>query len=294
MSQPIGTAIYLEGFNGNKPGNPGGFKDLPKKDETKTTEFAKKTGPGSSEGFRKNGTIGDDPAAKKGDAPQEPPRFSQGTEKTGGKKINNSRRNKLMSEKKITTPKSEFDRLCEEVLGPDEVELGIEETPEAHEGAEPGSPEHEAEEMSAVERLRGILTDLEAVLAELEGTHSEEGAGVGAPEGDEMVEGSPSAASPDVAKESVEAEEVGTPISGNMKKGKPDAVTGRANVVDGEASKTNKAKGDGKIQGNRDGSVESGPDGDEAVGTSKEVGKPKASMAVKSKIHGKNQNLFNV
>lgn len=275
-----GTEIYLESFEGNKTSKTKQtFQTIPNHKDNLTTKFIPNSGPEAAQNFPNKNVVGD--GADK-------PEFSQGTEnakKAPSAKLNNSGRTKLMSEKAINTntSKSEFDRLCEEVLGPEEVDLGIEAP--AGEGDDAMTDgDKGCAECSLGDRLRNLITEIEGILAEVEGTSPE-----GAPAGDGSEDHAltDDGATPGGAvKEAVEAEDLGTPLV-SQKSGKPMAVTGRANVVDGDASKIKKStaatKGDG---GARTGVPESAPDGEA------QVGKPKQSQAVKGTITGKNQPMF--
>lgn len=299
MAKP-GTEIYLEAFQAPKASKTKiKFVPRPKPEEQGPTKFIPNSGPEDAQNF---------PDKNKANL-ESSPELSQGTqttkhdgsaiisgtdinthsavnpEKAVGIKINNSRRKKLM-EKVTTNNKSEFDRLCEEVLGPDEVELGIEAP--AADGGE-GADEACAECGTPAERIRNLITELEGILAELEGTAPGDDAAPVADEGGEVPLEEEGAMHPGAVREAVESEEVGTPL-GSMKKGNPDAVTGRANVVDGDGSKVSKGKADAKINKPGTGELETAPDGKEMNG------KPsRANQVVKSKLSTNQvKPMFNV
>jgi len=239
------------------------FKPKPfEKAGTKTkAEFIKNSGPDAAEGKKKDNV---DSADEKSDKSHfEPKKFSQPTKKSKKGKINNSNKKKIM-ESKTTSKKSSFDLLYENVMSGDENINDLNEL-DVDAGAD-GAIEDIDTETDVVEDPKEVLqAAIEHLQKALDVLSAEAGTGE---EGDEAFgeelppvegEGEDDLEGDGLNKESIEAEDLGTPLV-NQKKGKPDATSGKANVVNSHNSKVSKGSastdvtaGDGKLQKAPDG-----------------------------------------
>ena len=209
------------------------------------------------------------------------------SKKTQTTRLNNYNNTLMAKIIKETNTKSEFDRLCEDVLGPEEVELGIDEpTPEGSEAdidIKTGE-EGECAECSPADKIRNAISELEAVLAELEGTGEIED---GVPsEGDLPVDGGEDLTGDTVKESALDGDNSGKLTS--QKETGATSVKGRANVVSGDASDTISGEGDGSIENkDRSGKLEK-------FTTKTDNAPSKNTYKVDSKIKGKGQKFFGV
>lgn len=223
-------------------------KKLQEKGSEKKAFIFKDSGPAGKDGKSNVGEI-NDPKYKKNTGIE---KYSISLEKTGSKKINN-----FMS-------KSIFDKLFEDVMGDDALDLGIKAGPEGATGDESSDLDlSTGGDTVSVTLDKDVAKKLHEVLAaaleegETEG-ESEVEADLGGELSDEdneekkeedNEEKADDEENEEIAGEAIEAEELGTPVSGKVKGGDPTSPKGTANVVKGTVSSLAKhgKGGDGKV-----------------------------------------------
>lgn len=277
------------------------IKKLQEKGSDKKAFIFKDSGPSGKDGKSNVGEI-NDPKYKKNTGVE---KFSISLEKTGSKEINN-----FMS-------KSIFDKLFEDVMGDDALDLGIKAGPEGAAGDESSDLDlSTGSDTVSVTLDRDVAQKLHEVLAaaleEGEG-ESEAEADLGGEVSDEDNEekkeekkeedneekADKEEENEEIAGEAIEAEELGTPVSGKVKGGEPTSPKGTANVVKGTVSSLAKhgKGGDGKVKDGIDGK---GTDhGHALVGSGVKGGAPTSPKGRSNVISGVvkgggkgDQNLF--
>lgn len=274
-------------------------KKLQEKGSDKKAFIFKDSGPAGKDGKSNVGEI-NDPKYKKNTGVE---KFSISLEKTGSKQINN-----FMS-------KSIFDKLFEDVMGDDALDLGIKAGPEGAAGDESsdldlstgGDTVSVTLDKDVAHKLLDVLS---AALEEGESESEAEGdagADLGGEVSDEdneekkddKKEDKEDEENEEIAGEAIEAEELGIPVSGKVKGGDPTSPKGTANVVKGTVSSLAKhgKGGDGKIKDGIDGK---GTDvGHSLVGSGVKGGAPTSPKGRSNVISGVvkgggkgDQNLF--
>ena len=215
--------------------------------------FPKKSGPEAAEGFKKD--IIDPKTAKKGNH-YEPQKFSTALEKTGPANINNN-----MS-------KSIFDKLYEDVMKDDALDLGIEAGPEGESGDKPGDVDTGSEDVTltlsrdVAQKLHDLLHDV--LGAEDEVSDSDEGSD----EDEQHKAEDKKDEDEEVSGEATEIEEL--PDS------KGQSLTGKNNKVPGKLGHAKSGKASGDATGGSDGKPVALPDskGHSLTGKNNKVNAP--------------------
>jgi len=201
----------------------------------------KDSGPEAAEGFKKDIIDPKNKKLQKKENHYEPQKFSAALEKTETKNINNNM-------------KSIFDKLYEDVMKDDALDLGIQAGPEGEAGDKAGLDLSGGSEDTVTIKLdKDLAQKLHDALMEVLSTEGEaEGETEGEDEGGSEGE---SEDNQEVAGESIaidQAEDRGTPVSGTVKGGEATSVKGQANVVKGTVTGAAKAGkgGVGKVTDN--------------------------------------------
>jgi hypothetical protein len=223
-------------------------KKLQERGSEKKAFVFKDSGPAGKDGKSNVAEI-NDPKYKKNTGVE---KFSISLEKTGSKKINN-----FMS-------KSIFDKLFEDVMGDDALDLGIKAGPEGAAGDESSDLDlSTGGDTVSITLDKDVAKKLHEVLmaaleqGEAEGESEAEGeaeADLGGEVSDEDNEEKKEDKEADedneeLAGEAIDAEEIGTPVSGKVRGGEPTSPKGTANVVKSTVSSLAKhgKGGDGKV-----------------------------------------------
>jgi hypothetical protein len=202
----------------------------------------KDSGPAAASGFKADIVDPKNKKLQKKDNHYEPEKFSAALEKTETKNINNSM-------------KSIFDKLYEDVMKDDALDLGIQAGPEGEAG---DKAEHDlsggSENTVTIKLDKDLAQKLHDVLMAVLGGEAEG-------EAESETEGE-SEDNQEVAGESIaidQAEERGTPVSGTVKGGESTSPKGQANVVKGTVTGAAKAGkgGEGDVNNPIDGSGKS-------------------------------------
>lgn len=226
------------------------IKKLQEKGSDKNAFIFKDSGPAGKSGKSNLGEI-NDPKYKKNTGIE---KFSISLEKTGSKEINN-----FMS-------KSIFDKLFEDVMGDDALDLGIKAGPEGAEG-DNNSADLDLStggDTVSITLDKDVAKKLhEVLMAALDEGEDESEADLGSEVSDEdneekkedKEEEKSEEDNEEIAGEAIEAEELGTPVSGKVRGGEPTSPKGTANVVKGTVSSLAKhgKGGDGKVKDGIDG-----------------------------------------
>ena len=270
-----GTQVYLEGFKS---------RDIPKHGEKTKSLLTKDTGPESAEGFNKHPV--DAKCVQCQGGAYEPEKFSNPVSKKDKTKVNNFRKtNKSMIKEKAST--SEFDRLYEQVTAGEEINFDteVDSGPKMGSGgtAEDQGPDIEVDETedSATDSdditvvLQDIVDKLQQLIDKQNGSEVDD-ATKGELEDLEVETDGAEDGGEEVAKEGIEAEEIGSPLV-NQSKGQPDKVTGKSNEVKSSTgTKASKGKAEAGTGGKaRDGKLEE-------LHADEDLSKVNKSMEVKS------------
>jgi len=194
--------------------------------------FHKDSGPAAAAGFKKDIV---DPKTAKKDNFYQPQKFSTACEKTGSENINNHM-------------KSIFDKLYEDVMGGDTLDVGVQAGPEGADADATDLGLDSGDETTVTLKLDKDLAQKlhDALMAVLGGEG--EGESEGESEGHEAAEGETEESEEEgeeeeetVAAETVEAEEIGHALVGSgVKGGAPTSPKGQSNVVKGSVTGTAK------------------------------------------------------
>lgn len=229
--------------------------------------FHKNSGPEAAEGFNKNII---DPKTAKKDNHYEPQKFSTTLEKTVPANINNN-----MS-------KSIFDKLYEDVMKDDAIDLGIEAGPEGEAGDKPGDVDVGGEDVT-VTLPRDVAQKLHDLLHDILGTDTDE---TGADESDTDVEDEDEQhKAKDEEKDEDEqhkADDEDEKVSGEateieeLPDSKGHSLTGKNNKVPGKLGHVKSGKASGDATGGSDGKPVALPDskGHSLTGKNNKVNAP--------------------
>jgi cobalamin biosynthesis protein CobT len=214
-------------------------KKITAKESDAKAFFHKNSGPAAAEGFNKNII---DPKTAKKDNFYQPQKFSTALEKTGSGNINNHM-------------KSIFDKLFEDVMGGDALDLGVQAGPEGAEADATdlglGNDDTTVTLKLDKELAQKLHDALMAVLSDEDGEG--EGEGDSSEDASEPTEGEPMEDKGEeeetVAAETVEAEEIGHALVGSgIKGGAATSPKGQSNVVKGTVTGAVKHGTPGKSQ----------------------------------------------